>query len=102
VAVREQIAPMLALPPSAEEAPAAGQGCFDVVSMFSRRLEGDIEGTDCAQLEKHLETCPRCRGQCDSLKATLSICKRAGAAPVPADVARSVRRALHQFLEAHG
>jgi RNA polymerase sigma-70 factor (ECF subfamily) len=94
VAVRERVAPALA--PSAAAQP--GAGCQDVVTIFSRRLEGEIDSNACAELEEHLKGCASCRGRCDSLRATLTLCRKAGAAQVPADVARSVREALRRFL----
>ncbi len=96
VAVREKVAPALVPAAAAEAEP--GPSCQDVVLMFSRRLEGEIDGNACADLEKHLQTCASCRGRCDSLRSTLTLCRSAGAAQVPADVAREVREALRQFV----
>jgi RNA polymerase sigma-70 factor (ECF subfamily) len=93
-AVREKLAPLL----SAE--PAPGPGCPDVVPMLSRYLEGEIAKTDCADMERHVADCPRCRAQCDSLRRTLDLC-RASALPegdVPSDVQRLVREALAQLV----
>jgi RNA polymerase sigma-70 factor (ECF subfamily) len=99
-AVRERIAPLLAPPELAPATAAAtGPGCQDVVEAFSRRLEGEIDPGACAELEAHLQECAACRGRCDSLRATLSLCKRAGAETVPAHVERSVREALRRFLD---
>lgn len=97
VTVRERVAPALGV----VDAPApAGPGCRDVVEIFSRRMEGEIDGSACAELESHLQGCPTCRGRCDSLRSTLALCKRAGEDhPVPADVERKVRHALARFLE---
>ncbi len=96
LAVRERIAPLLTPPEQASAAP--GPGCPDVAALLSQRLEGEIDGSTCARLEEHLQRCPACRGRCDSLRATLTLCKRSGAAPVPPEVARSVREGLRQFL----
>jgi RNA polymerase sigma-70 factor (ECF subfamily) len=50
-------------------------------------------------MERHLDACPRCKGACDSLKRTLSLCHAAlPAAPVPAAVQASVKVALRNFL----
>ncbi len=95
VAVRERIAPALLAEPAA--APAAS--CKDVVLAFSRHLEGEIDSDLCAELEKHLEGCPACRSRCDSLRSTLTLCRKAGAAPVPTEIETSVRQALRRFLE---
>jgi RNA polymerase sigma-70 factor (ECF subfamily) len=94
VAVRDRVAPVLA--PQAEARP--GPSCQDVVLMFSRRLEEEIDPGACAELEKHLQTCPSCRGRCDSLRSTLTLCRNAGTAQVPPEVARSVREALRRFI----
>jgi RNA polymerase sigma-70 factor (ECF subfamily) len=95
MAVRERVAPVLGL--GADGTPASS--CRDVVELFSRRMEGEIDGASCAELEQHLQGCPVCRGRCDSLRSTLALCRRAGEAPVPAAVERSVRIALQQFLD---
>jgi RNA polymerase sigma-70 factor, ECF subfamily len=96
LAVRERVAP--ALSPVGEEASQPGPGCRDVVMLLSHRLEGEIDGNACAELEAHLQGCPSCRGRCDSLRSTLTLCRDAGAAVVPPEVARSVRDALAHFL----
>jgi RNA polymerase sigma-70 factor (ECF subfamily) len=96
VAVRERVAPALILGSEAQAAP--GPSCRDVVNAFSRRLEGEIDPSLCAELESHLQSCGACRTRCDSLRATLTLCRSAGAAPVPPDVERSVREALRRFL----
>jgi RNA polymerase sigma-70 factor (ECF subfamily) len=96
--VREHVAPHLAPLPEAGAAP--GAGCRDVVQLFSRRLEGEIDASACADLEAHLQQCPTCRGRCDSLRSTLTLCSRAGAENVPPQVAASVREALRRFLDA--
>jgi RNA polymerase sigma-70 factor (ECF subfamily) len=94
MAVRQQVAPVLGLGPDGQPT----SSCRDVVELFSRRLEGEIDGASCADLEQHLQGCPVCRGRCDSLRSTLALCRRAGEAPVPEAVERSVRAALEQFL----
>lgn len=96
LAVRERLGPLFA--PGSDAGTAPGPGCQDVVTLFSRRLEGEIDGSACSELEAHLQTCASCRGRCESLRSTLTLCSKAGAATVPADVARSVREALRLFL----
>ena len=98
VAVRERVAPALVPAAAAATAAAPGPTCQDVVLMFSRRLEGEVDANACAELEKHLQTCASCRGRCDSLRSTLTLCRSAGSAQVPPEVAREVREALRQFV----
>lgn len=94
VLVRARVAPLLGM----EGAPAAGT-CPDVVLMFSRHLEDEITGEQCAEMERHLEGCARCRGRCDSLKRTLALCRTvAPAVSVPPSVQDSVKTAVRDFL----
>jgi RNA polymerase sigma-70 factor (ECF subfamily) len=95
-AVRERIAPSLA--PS----PPVPADCGRVTELFSQRLEGEIDANACAEMEKHLARCEDCRGRCESLRTTLSLCRSAGGPRVPAHVERSVREALHRFIAAKG
>jgi RNA polymerase sigma-70 factor, ECF subfamily len=77
-------------------APAAG--CRDVATLLSQKLEGQISADVCAEMERHLADCARCRLQCDSLQRTLTLCRRAGSGPVPPDVQQSVREAVGRLL----
>jgi RNA polymerase sigma-70 factor (ECF subfamily) len=96
LAVRESVAPLLGIP---EAAPAAGEKCPDVLDLFASYIEGDISAEVCATMERHLQTCARCRGACDSLKHTLALCRTAGSAvDVPPAVESSVKAALRDFL----
>jgi RNA polymerase sigma-70 factor (ECF subfamily) len=72
--------------------------CRDVATMLSQKIEGEISAEVCAEMERHLEACERCRVQCESLQRTLLLCSRAGADPVPADVQAAVRAAVRRSL----
>jgi len=96
VAVRLQLAAVLGTPEPALA--QAEKPCPDVVELFSRRLEGEISGNVCAELEEHVKACDACRARCDSLRATLSLCSQSGE-EVPPRVVQSVRDALRRFLE---
>ena len=96
--VREHVAPQLGIEPAAP----ASDTCPDVVTMFSQHLEDEISADLCAEMERHLEACGRCRGGCDSLKRTLALCRTSGpAVEVPAAVQASVKKALRSFLAEH-
>jgi RNA polymerase sigma-70 factor (ECF subfamily) len=96
LSVRAHVAPLLGVP---SESPAARPGtCPDVLTLFSQHLEDEISGDVCAEMERHIEACGRCRGACDSLKRTLALCRKAPSAHVPAAVQESVRVALRNFL----
>ena len=96
LSVRERVAPLLGM---ALDLPPAPGTCPDVLTMFSQHLEGEISADLCADMERHLDACGRCRGACDSLKRTLALCRTSGpSAEVPASVRISVRNALRDFL----
>jgi RNA polymerase sigma-70 factor (ECF subfamily) len=94
--VRERVAPLLGIP----VLPAAAQrgGCPDVLDLLSRHLEGEISAGVCAEMERHVAACGRCRGACESLKRTLALCRTSPSAPVPDEVQQSVRAAVRKFL----
>ncbi|MCK6548867.1 sigma-70 family RNA polymerase sigma factor [Myxococcota bacterium] len=91
VTVRDRLTPMLGLD---LDLPSAG-ACPDIITTFSRYLEGDIGPDVCADMERHLAACPRCTVACDSLKRTLALCKVAPTPSVPADIKRQLVRDLH-------
>lgn len=95
VVLRERLAPLL------EPQQPASPSCPDLVPIFSRHLEGDLEPTTCAAMERHLATCPRCKGACDALRRTLARCA-SGLGAVPEEVRLEVRRAVQNFLEPKG
>ena len=95
LAVREKVAPLLSGQP---ESPLTA-ACPEVVSLFSRHLEGEISAPVCEEMERHLAGCPRCRERCATLQQTLASCSRAPLPEVPVPVQHEVRRALRQFLQ---
>ena len=100
LSVRAHVAPLLGVP--AEPTAAQSAACPDILTMFSRYLEGEISPEVCATMERHLESCPQCRTACDSLKRTLALCHTSGAAvQVPAAVQASVKVALRDVLARH-
>jgi RNA polymerase sigma-70 factor (ECF subfamily) len=100
LAVRANVAPVLGIP---DDSPAAPGTCPDVLTVFSQHLEDEISADVCAQMERHIAACGRCRGACDSLKHTLALCRTAGpSVEVPASVQASVKVALRNFLAENG
>ncbi len=95
--VREILAPQLS-PVRAPQAVAGGGACPDVVTLLSKKLEDDIDVDTCAEMERHVTRCPRCKDACDSLKRTLALCKTAPAGDVPPDVQAAVREAMRGVL----
>lgn len=97
LSVREKVAPLLGVP--AKPAARATAPCPDVLKLFSRYLENEIGPSVCAEMERHLDGCPRCRRDCDSLRQTLALCRTSGSAvTVPPSVQASVKVAIKNFL----
>jgi len=96
LSVRAQVGPLLGIP--ADGVAAIGT-CPDVLTLFSQHLEDEISADVCAEMERHLQICARCRGACDSLKRTLALCRTTGpTVEVPRSVQASVKVALRNFL----
>jgi RNA polymerase sigma-70 factor (ECF subfamily) len=94
--MRERLEPLL---PS-EEKPAlavASGGCPDIVSLFSRHLEGEIGPELCERMERHVAGCRRCDAACNSLKHTLALCRAEPQGNVPSDLQQLVRRAVREL-----
>ncbi len=103
LAVRARVAPLLDIPGAPRAYGPAERGtCPDVLALFSKHLEGDISADVCATMERHLESCDRCRCACDSFKRTLALCQEPPTASVPEVVQRSVRDAQRRFLSGRG
>jgi RNA polymerase sigma-70 factor (ECF subfamily) len=96
LSVRQRLEPLLGVPADLPKAPGT---CPDCPTILSQCLEGDISAELCAQLERHLESCERCRGGCDTLKQTLALCRTsATTTEVPREVQDSVRDAVRTCL----
>jgi RNA polymerase sigma-70 factor (ECF subfamily) len=79
-------------------APPRPPGCPDVLTAFSRELEGDLDPRLCAELQEHVAGCAPCRATCHSLKQTLAVCASEPPGPVPVAVKEAVRAALRSAL----
>ncbi len=105
LSVREQVAPMLetATDGPVADGSAASSTCPDVLLRFSQQLEGEISADFCAEMERHLQACERCRRTCDSLQQTLALCRTsASAVQVPTSVQALVKVAVRDFLAESG
>jgi RNA polymerase sigma-70 factor, ECF subfamily len=67
------------------------EGCPDVLRLLSRKLEGDVTPAACAEMERHLASCPRCEALCGSMRKTLALCRELPVPRVPVGVKRALR-----------
>jgi RNA polymerase sigma-70 factor (ECF subfamily) len=68
--------------------------CPELAQELSAYVSADIDQATCAHIERHLAACPSCKGACESLKRTVSLCRRIPGDEVPAPVRLAVRRAI--------
>jgi RNA polymerase sigma-70 factor, ECF subfamily len=95
--VRKLLQPLL----EGGTAPTA-PGCPDVIPILSRYLEGEISRESCADLESHVESCPRCRRACDALRHVLGVCRALPEPQVPAEVQEAVRSGIRRLVDPAG
>lgn len=93
-ALRNALRPVLE--PKSVAAPAS---CPDIMNLWSRKLEGDLDALDCAEMERHLATCPACESACSALKSALVACRRELSQDVRPEVQEQVRSALRTWLQ---
>lgn len=68
--------------------------CAALADELSDFAADDIEKATCHRIEEHLSRCERCSAACDSLKRTVSLCRRIPGDAVPPAVQAAVRQAL--------
>lgn len=89
----------LALRPVLEpEAPPPTTGCPDIMQLWSRKLEGDLDALDCAEMEKHLAHCQSCNAACSALKTALFACRRESKVDVSPEIQAQVKTAIRQWF----
>jgi RNA polymerase sigma-70 factor (ECF subfamily) len=91
-ALRSLLAP--ALEGRSPAATSGASACPDILGLYSRHLEGEIDAELCSQMESHVEGCARCRQSCDGLKQILHLCQAAPGPSVPESVQRAVREKI--------
>jgi RNA polymerase sigma-70 factor (ECF subfamily) len=73
--------------------------CPDVLTLLSKKLEEEVSPDLCAEMERHVDGCPHCKGLCASLKRTLAVCRALPTPLVPPRVQESLRRAVREALK---
>ena len=74
------------------------QGCPELAQELSEFAAREVDQATCVRLEDHLSRCQRCAEACESLKRTVSLCRRIPGDEVPAPVRAAVRQALSRAL----
>jgi len=74
------------------------ESCDLLAERLSAYLDGDLEPSLCAKIEKHAEDCPRCAALIKDLQETAGVCRRAGRQPLPAAVRARARARMRELL----
>ena len=74
------------------------QDCAAILSNISGFLDGELDATECAAIEAHCATCPRCAPLVEGLRRTIGLCRDVAAAPLPDPVRERARDAVRRLL----
>lgn len=91
-AMRKALMPLLE-----PRAPLPSPTCPDIAALWSRKLEDELDKTDCVQIEEHIKGCPACGAICDALKQALLACQRSATDAVDPEVQAQVKEAIHAW-----
>lgn len=59
--------------------------CSEAKAFFSEHLDGTLNKKSRAAIRRHLESCPNCRADCESLMKSLKILKKLKEVSCPRD-----------------
>lgn len=76
----------------------ADPACTRMLSAISAYLDGDLEATQCAQIEQHCAGCPTCAEVVAALQQTVGLCRNAATTPLPDQVRARARASIRRLL----
>ena len=60
--------------------------CKNLLSQLSDYIDGDLEESLCAEIERHMEDCPDCQAVVNTLEKTVELYRSTERTEVPPDV----------------
>jgi RNA polymerase sigma-70 factor (ECF subfamily) len=84
----------------ARRSPRRRADCPDIVRILSRHLEGELDPSVCARIERHVAGCMDCGAACETLRGALIACRSWRSQRLPAALERSLRRATREAAAA--
>lgn len=66
--------------------PCRSEACRHLVESISDYIDGSLDESLCAELEKHLEGCVNCRVVVDTMRKTVELYQMEADEEIPADV----------------
>lgn len=76
----------------------ARSDCREVARLLSAYLEEELDKSFCGKIKGHLDGCEVCTDLCESLKATMTLCRRSKRKSMPASVRRETHTAVKSEL----
>lgn len=74
--------------------------CERMLSAISAYLDGDLDATQCDEIERHCSGCPECAAVIGSLRQTVGLCRDAAQAPLPDAVRTRALESIRRLLGA--
>jgi len=75
--------------------------CREVLSNISGYLDGELDTTACAAIERHCVMCPTCAELVKGLRETVGLCRQAATVPLPDAVRRRAIESVRRLLDRH-
>ncbi len=76
--------------------------CRDIIRELSEYLEGSLEPSLIAEIERHVKHCEDCRLVVDTTRKTIQIYCNSEPAPLPDDVRERLHKALEDRIRRQG
>lgn len=71
--------------------------CLEMFEKLSEYLDNELDEATCKDIENHIKECVPCFVCLQTLKRTIDLCKQAGDRPVPKDLSRKLKKAIHNL-----
>ena len=73
--------------------------CAAVLREISAYLDGELDAPECGRIDEHCRGCTDCEALVRGLRATIGLCRDAGATPLPSDVRERAQRSVRSLLQ---
>jgi anti-sigma factor RsiW len=71
--------------------------CLEMFKKLSEYIDGELDHINCAEIEKHAESCVACFTCLETLKRTVAICKSVEDKPVPQEFSRKLKEIIQNI-----
>ena len=76
--------------------------CKAMLAAISAYLDGDLDATECAGIERHCAQCVACAQVVATLQQTVGLCRHAADVPLPDAVRARARASIRRLLDEGG